>query len=82
MASYDTSLGHLEKTLKSKGIQYCEIELVKNDDTILHAKLQSEAVKDADGTFFHYRTTVLDLTERRQITSLQQSEKKLAKSTR
>ncbi len=59
-------------------IQNVEIEMVRKDGTILPVSLNATAIKDAKGNFVATRTTIFDITQRKQAeAALRASEKRL-----
>jgi PAS domain S-box-containing protein len=55
-----------QKLLKTKTKQVCELKLKKGDGTEFYAQLESFAVKDETGKYSTIRTTLSDITERKQ----------------
>ena len=57
---------HRQKLFETKTKQVCELKLTKNDKTDFYAQLASCAVKDEAGNYNTIRTSLSDITERKQ----------------
>ncbi|MGB5749414.1 MAG: PAS domain-containing protein [Desulfobacterales bacterium] len=57
---------HRQKLFETKTKQVCELKLTKKDGTEFYAQLESYAVKDEDGNYSAIRTSLSDITERKQ----------------
>lgn len=64
--SKDDFFEHIEKVLEENEKQYCELELKLLDNSLVDVSLQSEAIEDENGVVTGCRTTIMDITERRQ----------------
>ncbi|MBU4185743.1 MAG: PAS domain S-box protein [Proteobacteria bacterium] len=57
---------YLKRVLETENRQTLELELVKRDGTRFYARLESIAVRGAEGDFNQIRTAIADITERKQ----------------
>jgi PAS domain S-box-containing protein len=57
---------HRQKLFETKTKQVCELKLTKKDGTKFYAQLESYAVKDEAGNYSAIRTSLSDITERKQ----------------
>jgi PAS domain S-box-containing protein len=57
---------HRQKLFETKTKQVCELKLTKKDGTEFYAQLESYAVKDEAGNHSAIRTSLSDITERKQ----------------
>ena len=57
---------HRQKLFETETKQVCELKLTKNDGAEFYAQLESYAVKDQAGNFRTIRTSLSDITERKQ----------------
>ena len=57
---------HRQKLFETKTKQACELKLTKKDGTEFYAQLESYAVKDEAGNYGAIRTSLSDITERKQ----------------
>ena len=57
---------HRQKLFETKKKQVCELKLAKKDGTEFYAQLESYAVKDEAGNYSSIRTSLSDITERKQ----------------
>ena len=57
---------HTQKLFKTKTKQVCELKLIKEDRTEFYTQLESYAVKDEAGNYSTIRTSLSDITERKQ----------------
>jgi PAS domain S-box-containing protein len=57
---------HRQKLFETKTKQVCELKLTKKDGTEFYAQLESYAVKDKAGNYSAIRTSLSDITERKQ----------------
>jgi len=57
---------HRQKLFETKTKQVCELKLTKKDKTEFYAQLESNAVKDETGNYSVIRTSLSDITERKQ----------------
>ena len=57
---------HRQKLFETKTKQACELKLTKKDGTEFYAQLESYAVKDEAGNYSTIRTSLSDITERKQ----------------
>ena len=57
---------HRRRVFESTAKQTCELKLTKKDGTPFYAQLESMAVQDAPGHYNQLRTTVTDVTWRKQ----------------
>jgi PAS domain S-box-containing protein len=57
---------HIQKLFETKTKHVCELKLTKEDRTEFYAQLESYAVKDKAGNYSSIRTSLSDITERRQ----------------
>ncbi len=64
--SQDAFYFHCREVLKTGIEGNCELEMLKADGTLFLAQLISIAMPKKDGNISHYRTAVIDITERRQ----------------
>jgi len=56
---------HRKKSLEAKTKQTCEIRLVRKDGSQLYALLDTVAIENSKDNSIHLRTTVTDITERK-----------------
>jgi len=71
---------HLVEVLRKQIRQTCEIRLKSKTGPVFYAQLQSIAVDDCKGNIIGCRTTVIDITERKQADeALRRSEEKFSK---
>ena len=56
---------HRKKSLETKTKQTCEIRLVRKDGSQLYALLDTVAIENSKDNSIHLRTTVTDITERK-----------------
>ncbi|MBN2010139.1 PAS domain S-box protein, partial [candidate division KSB1 bacterium] len=61
---------HLAKVFETYSPQSCEIRLKKNDGTIFYAGLESIQVRNKDIPSRSCRTTIIDITERKQAENI------------
>ncbi len=57
---------HRQKLFETKTKQVCELKLAKKDGAEFYAQLESYAVKDEAGNYSSIRTSLSDITERKQ----------------
>ena len=57
---------HRQKLFETKTKHVCELKLTKEDRTEFYAQLESYAVKDEAGNYSTIRTSLSDITERKQ----------------
>ena len=57
---------YLQQVFELLSKQTCEIKLTRKDGTVFHAQLESIAVQDESGHYIQCRTTLSDITERKQ----------------
>ena len=57
---------HRQKLFETKTKQVCELKLAKKDGAEFYAQLESYAVKDEAGNYSAIRTSLSDITERKQ----------------
>ena len=57
---------HRQKLFKTKMKQTCELKIAKKDGTEFYAQLESSPVKDDDGNYSALRSSLSDITERKQ----------------
>ncbi len=57
---------HLQQVFQTKSKQACELELCRDDGTHFHVRMESVAIQDESGQLGRCRTTVSDITERKQ----------------
>ncbi len=57
---------HRQKLFKTKTKQFCELKLKKNDGAEFHAQIESSPIKDEAGNYSAIRTSLSDITERKQ----------------
>jgi PAS domain S-box-containing protein len=57
---------HRKKLFETETKQICELKLSKKDRTEFYAQLESSPVKDESGNFSAIRTSLSDITERKQ----------------
>ncbi len=62
----DSFYFHRRRVVETATRQTCELKLLKNDGTEFYGLLESIAVPDAEGNFKQFRTTITDITERKQ----------------
>jgi PAS domain S-box-containing protein len=55
---------HRRRVLETKTRQSCEVRLVKRDNSWFHAQLESVVVEDGEPNSIHWRTVVLDISDR------------------
>jgi PAS domain S-box-containing protein len=58
---------HLERVLQRKGIQSCEIEIIRNDGTAICAHFQSIVVDPAENKNESILSTVVDITDHKRM---------------
>lgn len=56
---------HRKKSLETKTKQTCEIKLIRKDGSQLYALLDTVAIENSKDNSIHLRTTVTDITERK-----------------
>ena len=54
---------HLQMALEIQSKQTCRLKLTRKDGSLFDALIDTIAVKDGDGNFVHYRSSVADITE-------------------
>lgn len=75
---YEKFFIHCRQALETKELQSCEIQLAKNDGTIIDVQLESIAAQDDRGEFNRIHTAILDITDRKQAAeALRKSEARL-----
>jgi PAS domain S-box-containing protein len=57
---------HRQKLFETKTKQVCELKITKKDGTEFYAQLESYAVRDEAGNYSAIRTSLSDITERKQ----------------
>lgn len=68
---------HLKKVAETKAKQVCEIQVMKTKDSIFHAVLESILIEGNEGELYQCRTTMTDITSRKQAEkALEESEKR------
>ncbi|MGH9485431.1 MAG: PAS domain-containing sensor histidine kinase, partial [Terriglobales bacterium] len=65
-ASRVAFLRHFPKVLQSNAVQTVELALRREDGTLLPAAISDSGVFDREGRFLHTRSTLFDVTQRRQ----------------
>jgi PAS domain S-box-containing protein len=60
-------LKHCQTVVQKKGAADCEIQLKKKDGTYFWTRLQSAVVENIDGEAEDIRTTIVDITKRKQV---------------
>ena len=54
---------HLQRTQESQSKQTCKVKLTRKNGSLLDVLIGTIAVRDDDGNFDHYRSSVTDITE-------------------
>ena len=73
---------HLKGILNTKIRQRCELELVREDGTRFHARLESVSVEETEGDSRQLRTAIIDISDRKQAEEeLRKSEEQFRRLT-
>jgi PAS domain S-box-containing protein len=73
---------HLKGSLNTKSRQSCELELVREDGTRFHARLESVSVEETEGDSRQLRTAIIDISDRKQAEeALRESEEQFRRLT-
>jgi len=65
---------HLQKAQETQSKQNCKLKLTGKDGTLFDALIDTIAVTDGKGKFYHYRSSVTDITEITRAETLRDSE--------
>ena len=57
---------HRKRVIETKAKQICELKFVKENGMAFDAQLETIVVQDSEGKFNHLRTSLTDITERKQ----------------
>jgi PAS domain S-box-containing protein len=64
-ASYPKFFDHLAGAVAMRDKQVCEVELLRANGSTFWAQFITAPIRDAAGAFVHFRTIVVDITDRR-----------------